>query len=110
MIETSLKMGVPPRAEINTADQAKYYLDMGRAPLLHRHGREHPLRLVEGARRQRAQGRYVLTWELAGLCAAGETQLAPRLIKNDGGGVGQIQTAAGPLHRHAQDGIDERMP
>ena len=29
MIETSLKMGVPPRAEINTADQAKYYLDMG---------------------------------------------------------------------------------
>ena len=29
VIETSLKMGVPPRAEINTADQAKYYLDMG---------------------------------------------------------------------------------
>ena len=29
VIETSLKMGVPPRAENNTADQAKYYLDMG---------------------------------------------------------------------------------
>ena len=29
VIETSLKMRVPPRAEINTADQAKYYLDMG---------------------------------------------------------------------------------
>ena len=29
VIETSLKMGVPPRAEINTAEQAKYYLDMG---------------------------------------------------------------------------------
>jgi 4-hydroxy-2-oxoheptanedioate aldolase len=29
VIETSLKMGVPPRAEINTADQAKYYLDLG---------------------------------------------------------------------------------
>ena len=29
VIETSLKMGVPPRAEINTADQAKYNLDMG---------------------------------------------------------------------------------
>jgi 4-hydroxy-2-oxoheptanedioate aldolase len=29
VIETALKMGVPPRAEINSADQAKYYLDMG---------------------------------------------------------------------------------
>lgn len=29
VIETSIEMGVPPRAEINTADQAKYYLDMG---------------------------------------------------------------------------------
>lgn len=29
VFETALKMGVPPRAEINTADQAKYYLDMG---------------------------------------------------------------------------------
>lgn len=29
VIETALRMGVPPRAEINTADQAKYYLDMG---------------------------------------------------------------------------------
>lgn len=29
VIETSIKMGVPPRAEINTADQAKHYLDMG---------------------------------------------------------------------------------
>jgi 4-hydroxy-2-oxoheptanedioate aldolase len=29
VFETSLKMGVPPRAEINTADDAKYYLDMG---------------------------------------------------------------------------------
>ena len=27
--ETSLKMGVPPRAEINSADEAKEYLDMG---------------------------------------------------------------------------------
>jgi len=26
---TALKMGVPPRAEINTADEAKEYLDMG---------------------------------------------------------------------------------
>ena len=29
VIETGLKMGVPPRAEINSADQAKYYLDLG---------------------------------------------------------------------------------
>jgi 4-hydroxy-2-oxoheptanedioate aldolase len=29
VFETSLKMGVPPRAEINTADDAKYYLDLG---------------------------------------------------------------------------------
>ena len=27
--ELSIKMGVPPRAEINSADQAKEYLDMG---------------------------------------------------------------------------------
>ena len=29
VIETALKMGVPPRAEINSPEQAKYYLDMG---------------------------------------------------------------------------------
>ena len=29
VIETCLKMGVPPRAEINSPDGAKYYLDMG---------------------------------------------------------------------------------
>jgi len=29
VIETSLKAGVPPRAEIRSVDQAKYYLDMG---------------------------------------------------------------------------------
>ena len=29
VIETAVRMGVPPRAEINTADQAKYYLDLG---------------------------------------------------------------------------------
>jgi 2-keto-3-deoxy-L-rhamnonate aldolase RhmA len=29
VITTSLRLGVPPRAEINTADQAKYYLDLG---------------------------------------------------------------------------------
>jgi 2-keto-3-deoxy-L-rhamnonate aldolase RhmA len=29
VFETSLTMGVPPRAEINTADEAKYFLDMG---------------------------------------------------------------------------------
>ncbi|MGQ4807598.1 4-hydroxy-2-oxo-heptane-1,7-dioate aldolase [Candidatus Entotheonellaceae bacterium PAL068K] len=29
VIETALNLGVPPRAEINTADQAKYYLDLG---------------------------------------------------------------------------------
>jgi 4-hydroxy-2-oxoheptanedioate aldolase len=29
VFETALKMGVPPRAEIGTADEAKYYLDMG---------------------------------------------------------------------------------
>lgn len=29
VIETALKMGVPPRAEINSADEAKYYLDLG---------------------------------------------------------------------------------
>lgn len=29
VIETAVKMGIPPRAEINTADQAKYYLDLG---------------------------------------------------------------------------------
>jgi 4-hydroxy-2-oxoheptanedioate aldolase len=27
--ETAIKMGVPPRAEINTPDQARFYLDMG---------------------------------------------------------------------------------
>jgi 4-hydroxy-2-oxoheptanedioate aldolase len=29
VFETAIKMGVPPRAEINTSDQAKYFLDMG---------------------------------------------------------------------------------
>jgi 4-hydroxy-2-oxoheptanedioate aldolase len=29
VIETALKAGVPPRAEIRSVDQAKYYLDMG---------------------------------------------------------------------------------
>ena len=29
VIETSLKAGIPPRAEINGADDAKYYLDLG---------------------------------------------------------------------------------
>jgi hypothetical protein len=29
VIETCLKRGVPARAEINTADEAKYYLDLG---------------------------------------------------------------------------------
>ena len=29
VIETSLKMGVQPRAEIGTADEAKYYLNLG---------------------------------------------------------------------------------
>jgi 2-keto-3-deoxy-L-rhamnonate aldolase RhmA len=29
VIETALAMGVPPRAEINSVDQAKYYLDLG---------------------------------------------------------------------------------
>jgi hypothetical protein len=29
VFETAFKMGVPPRAEIATADQAKYFLDMG---------------------------------------------------------------------------------
>jgi len=29
VIETCLKMGVPPRAEISTPEQAKYYLDLG---------------------------------------------------------------------------------
>ena len=29
VFETALKMGVPPRAEIGSADGAKYYLDMG---------------------------------------------------------------------------------
>jgi 4-hydroxy-2-oxoheptanedioate aldolase len=29
VFETAIKMGVPPRAEIGTADQAKYYLDLG---------------------------------------------------------------------------------
>jgi 2-keto-3-deoxy-L-rhamnonate aldolase RhmA len=29
VFETALKMGVPPRAEINSADEAKYFLDMG---------------------------------------------------------------------------------
>jgi len=29
VFETAVKMGVPPRAEIATADQAKYFLDMG---------------------------------------------------------------------------------
>jgi 2-keto-3-deoxy-L-rhamnonate aldolase RhmA len=29
VIQTCLKAGVPPRAEIGTVDQAKYYLDLG---------------------------------------------------------------------------------
>jgi len=29
VIETALKMGVPPRAEINSPDEANYYLDLG---------------------------------------------------------------------------------
>lgn len=29
VIETALKMGIPPRAEIGSVDQAKYYLDLG---------------------------------------------------------------------------------
>jgi 2-keto-3-deoxy-L-rhamnonate aldolase RhmA len=29
VIETALKMGVPPRAEIRSVDQAQYYLDLG---------------------------------------------------------------------------------
>ena len=29
VFETALKMGVQPRAEIKSVDQAKYYLDMG---------------------------------------------------------------------------------
>ncbi len=29
VFETALKLGVPPRAEINTVDEAKYYLDLG---------------------------------------------------------------------------------
>ena len=29
VIETCLRMGVPPRAEINSVDEAKYYLDLG---------------------------------------------------------------------------------
>jgi 4-hydroxy-2-oxoheptanedioate aldolase len=29
VLETALKMGVPPRAEIASVDQAKYYLDLG---------------------------------------------------------------------------------
>jgi len=29
VFETALRMGVPPRAEINSPDDAKYYLDMG---------------------------------------------------------------------------------
>src|SRR5260370_11822633 len=32
VFETALKMGVPPRAEIPTADQAKYFLDLGVRP------------------------------------------------------------------------------
>jgi 4-hydroxy-2-oxoheptanedioate aldolase len=29
VIKTALAMGIPPRAEIRSADQAKYYLDLG---------------------------------------------------------------------------------
>jgi len=29
VFETALRMGIPPRAEINSADEAKYFLDMG---------------------------------------------------------------------------------
>jgi 2-keto-3-deoxy-L-rhamnonate aldolase RhmA len=29
VFETALRMGIPPRCEINTPDEAKYYLDMG---------------------------------------------------------------------------------
>ena len=29
VFETAIKMGIPPRAEINSVDEARYYLDMG---------------------------------------------------------------------------------
>ena len=29
VFETALKMGVPPRVELNSLDQAQYYLDLG---------------------------------------------------------------------------------
>jgi 2-keto-3-deoxy-L-rhamnonate aldolase RhmA len=29
VFETALKMGIAPRAEINSVDEAKYYLDLG---------------------------------------------------------------------------------
>jgi 2-keto-3-deoxy-L-rhamnonate aldolase RhmA len=60
VFETALKMGVPPRAEIGTADEAKYYLDLGvrhfcigtDITILHSWWREHGEALrkaVEGA-------------------------------------------------------------
>ena len=29
VFETAIKMGIPPRAEINSPEEAKYYWDMG---------------------------------------------------------------------------------
>ena len=29
VFETAIKMGVPPRAEVNSVDEAKYFLDLG---------------------------------------------------------------------------------
>jgi 2-keto-3-deoxy-L-rhamnonate aldolase RhmA len=60
VFETALKMGVPPRAEIGSADEAKYYLDLGvrhfcigtDISILHNWWREHGEALqkaVEGA-------------------------------------------------------------
>ena len=46
VIETALKMGIAPRAEIAHPDEAPLPRH-GRQALLHRHGREHPVRLVQ---------------------------------------------------------------
>ncbi len=70
VFKTALKMGVPPRAEIGSADDAKHYLDMGVRhfcigtdisilygwAFLHRHRYFYSLRLVARAWRRAPEG------------------------------------------------------
>ena len=56
VFKTALEMGVHPRAEINTADDAKRFLDMGVRHFLRGHGYSGAVRVLAGPRRGDAAG------------------------------------------------------